>query len=687
VTAIGAAIAGIASHPVNSWTGLRPSRLETVELIVFFERVKSVICILTYRRVNSLRLLLEQVIVQCPDAKIAVFEDCGQCDGTEAYLLENSTFLRRDMVYEADVYDRGGVQIYLAHSNVGVTGNSNKAIRWFMEQEGYDHLCLCNDDLEVTGAFHRSYAHAHALTEVGLFCFTDFTSESYAYAVVKHRGIQIKLMQRMTGIMMSMTRALVEKIGYYDADSFTFGQEHSLTGDTLVLLSDYTWKPISDVVVGEKVIGWRDRTECCSKYSKMCAGKKMHHLWKEFYRTNVLKTHSYESEVLEITLESGNVLRCTPDHLWYNGRVGRKDHFQSPKVGLRMRRAHIPSACTTIDYDYAVGYIAGAMDGDGSYGKKDHHQHALRVTDKDFVSRFCSMLSLVGIAYESKPYKYNAITTGGEFVEKRDATVITFNFLFSSVSNKPAAYYAGWLGGIYDAEGSQSAIAQSIDVNPDVYENVVGALLMFNFCLNKKPHQIEWKGGAEELLRFWNIARPACFYKADIRLLQGVETVEDRIKSMRSVGIEKVYCLTTESGNYLAEGYMSHNCDATNRARLAGFININGKPQHCLDVVCDLLKHQDVPSSLTDIEKQNYNAVGDVMIEEVAKTYHTADLYRPFSTGKWALVAGGRDGLGTPIRALNRYSRVKDNQLDRRVNPPHYVQPKIKDTQTVEVGV
>ena len=305
--------------------------------------MKSAIVILTYRRVNSLRLLLGQVEDQCPDAKIAVFEDCGQTDDTEAFLLENSTFLRRDMVYEADVYERRGVQIYLAHSNVGVTGNSNKAIRWFMEQKDVDHLCLCNDDLEVTGPFHQLYSYSHNLTGIGLFCFTDFTSEAYKCVPVKFRGIKIKMMQRMTGIMMSMTRALVNAIGYYDADSFVFGQEH-------------------------------------------------------------------------------------------------------------------------VDY--------------------------------------------------------------------------------------------------------------------------------------------------------------------------------------------------------------------THRARLAGFIKLNGHPQHCLDICCDSLKHQEVPSSLTDDEKRNYNATADIMIDEVAKTYAVADWYRPFSTGKWSMTVGGRDGVGTPLDSLNRYSRVKDSQLDTQI-PPSYAHPTV----------
>lgn len=290
---------------------------------------------------NALALMLEQVTRECPDVPVAVFEDCGQLDDTEAFLIQNAKFLRRDMVLEADVYDRDGITIFLAHSNVGVCGNSNKAMKWFMDQTDCDHLCLCNDDLEVLGPFHQTYAAAHEKLEVGLFCFCDFQSEAYKWATVKARGLKVKLLTRMTGIMMSMTRALIQDIGYYDADNFTFGQEH---------------------------------------------------------------------------------------------------------------------------------------------------------------------------------------------------------------------------------------------------------------------------------------------------------------------------------------------CDYTNRARLRGHLNLNGQMQQCLDVECAFLKHQEVASSLSDQEKRSYNAQADVMIEEVAKTYAIADLYRPFSTGRWSGLVGGRDGGGIQLCDLGHYRRVKDSQLDGAA-PISYVPP------------
>lgn len=193
--------------------------------------MKSAISILTYRRVESVKSMLDQVTRLCPGVRIAVFEDCGQVDETEEYLTTDAKFIGRDAGFEADVYTKTlngvDVTVFLAHENSGVSGNSNKAIRWFMEKTDCDHLCLCNDDLEVTGPFHETYATAHEKLGVGLFCFSDFASEAYRWAPAKVKGINLKLLTRMTGIMMSMSRALVERIGYYDAVLMgKFGEEH-----------------------------------------------------------------------------------------------------------------------------------------------------------------------------------------------------------------------------------------------------------------------------------------------------------------------------------------------------------------------------------------------------------------------------------------------------------------------------
>jgi len=194
--------------------------------------MKSAIAILTYRRLHALRTMMSGVELHCPQYQTAIFEDCGQRDATTSFLSAGRVGEAQPHLL-ATKYPGGtadvtypNATVYIGSCNLGVTGNSNRALRWFMDS-GCDHLLLCNDDLHVSGDFAKFYAQAHADLGVGLFCFCDFTHhESYRWTPYRWRGYTLKMLPRFTGIMMSITRELVEKVGYYDAEFGKFGEEH-----------------------------------------------------------------------------------------------------------------------------------------------------------------------------------------------------------------------------------------------------------------------------------------------------------------------------------------------------------------------------------------------------------------------------------------------------------------------------
>lgn len=200
--------------------------------------MRSAIAIITYNRLHALKDTLKGVTEFCANYPTAIFEDCGQRDGTETFLKGPSPTVIGTADLLATQYDGShigpNVRVFLGSDNLGVAGNSNRALRWFAET-GCDHLCLLNDDLFVLGDFVDFYAHGHEDLGVGLFCFCDFTQaspaisgapETYRWVTVNSRGYRVKLLPRMTGIMMSMTRAVLDKIGYFDARFGKFGEEH-----------------------------------------------------------------------------------------------------------------------------------------------------------------------------------------------------------------------------------------------------------------------------------------------------------------------------------------------------------------------------------------------------------------------------------------------------------------------------
>jgi hypothetical protein len=74
----------------------------------------------------------------------------------------------------------------------------------------------------------------------------------------------------------------------------------------------------------------------------------------------------------------------------------------------------------------------------------------------------------------------------------------------------------------------------------------------------------------------------------------------------------------------------NEHCDFNNRARLMGFITLNGHPRLALDVVTGKLKSQDVASSVLDFERPSLDAQANQAIERAARRYEHEDLYRPF---------------------------------------------------------
>lgn len=122
-------------------------------------------------------------------------------------------------------------QIFLGSRNLGVSGNTNRALKWFIEETKADHLCIMNDDLHVLGDFVQFYWNATCKVNIHLWCFCDFTSETYKWVPIKVKAanaeeFDLKLLPRMTGIMMSVTRKLIEQVGYFDVTFGPFGEEH-----------------------------------------------------------------------------------------------------------------------------------------------------------------------------------------------------------------------------------------------------------------------------------------------------------------------------------------------------------------------------------------------------------------------------------------------------------------------------
>lgn len=591
----------------------------------------------------------------CSFYRTAIFEDCGQRDNT-ADMLQRGRLLkpRPDlMAVEYEVPETVGdvtfpnTRVFMGSRNLGVTGNSNRALKWFMDETDADHLCLCNDDLYVDGDFVKFYGQAHKDLNVGLFCFCDFTGETYRWTTYPWRGYRVKLMPRFTGIMMSITRDLLKKVGYFDAAFGQFGEEHSCPAGSPVWMGDYTHKPIEQVKVGDTVIGWSSSISQSKRYG--VEKENAQGLWSlpSLQHSTVLGIKAYRAPVVRINMASGHRFKCTPDHLW-----ALKEGYAEPKVGLKLNFVIEPILCACSTVEFKKGYVSGALAGDGSIRS---NETVLRVDNVAFAKRFARFsVDLLGkerVRWQKQKKVKGKTCANHVNLFSGYHKPVTVDKIIKGWSVTSDDFKRGWLSGIYDAEGNGRSIGQSHAVNPFNYARICSFLAHFKFNVYRQAHQICILGGRQELARFSALMQPAATYKLDKKLLTRRFMQTDEIIDVVPVGTEQVYCMQTTTGNYVVHGYASKNCDFTIRCRLAGGIKLENQDMNCLDLEHTLLRHQDVETSVQGVTRKTADQEASEIMRHCSDTYKYRHYYRPFLL-KLPRFAGCSNITGLPVSNL-----------------------------------
>ena len=221
----------------------------------------------------------------------------------------------------------------------------------------------------------------------------------------------------------------------------------------------------------------------------------------------VLAVQNRRAELLEFSLASGRKVTCTAQHKWYTGRRGKD------VGGSDTHNAYAPLG-------------NGARPGIG--GQTSH------------------LVSLYDPRQVHTPYDERA---------------------------------AAWLGGFYDGEGSASGNSvhfHQSEKYPDILDRLERELQAcdFKFGMSRAERRPGWspardyylRGGRTEHIRFLNIARPAkaaaivkALFERDARCFNGAKKNRDKVVSVRSLGVGKVFNMETETGNYVAYGYATKN--------------------------------------------------------------------------------------------------------------------------------
>lgn len=298
---------------------------------------------------------------------------------------------------------------------------------------------------------------------------------------------------------------------------------YCLAGDTPILMADGRTKPLAELRVGDEIYGTR-----------------RHGKYRRYVTTRVLAHWSTVKPAYRITLQDGTALIASGDHRFLTdrgwkhvtGRMsggGQRAYLTTGNKLMGTGAFATPPKGTP---DYQSGYLNGLARSDG---RRPTGAEALRRA-REFLTGAGSALSL--------PMEWP-----------------------QSPSDE---WCTGLLAGIFDADGSYLRGSVTIsNSGKKIIDAVRDALGRFGF-----EHTIEGTagrrtirltGGLREHLRFFHTVDPAITGKRAIAGRAVKSAARLGIVAIEPLGLElPLFDITTGTGDFIANGVISHNCFARN---------------------------------------------------------------------------------------------------------------------------
>jgi DNA repair photolyase len=346
-------------------------------------------------------------------------------------------------------------------------------------------------------------------------------------------------------------------------------------GDTPVLMLDGRPRPISELRVGDEIYG----TKRSGNY-------------RRYVRSRVLACWSVIKPALRTTLEDGTTLVSSGDHRFLTNRGWK--HVTGAEPG-KARRPHLTKAdrlsgtgafaqAPTQDDDYRRGYLCGMIRGHGLPGEYSYSPEG-RSHGNQYPSRLalCDQEALVRT--RNFLLDFDVSTCGVVFQDAADGRRTMYAIKTHSLTRgqsirrliewpntATSTWCAGFLAGIFDAGGSFSETVLRIpNTDPEIFAWICRTLRAFGFRFgvehlrheDRKPvDNIRLTGGLKEHLRFFHTVDPAISRKLSIAGQALKNNARLKVMSIEPLQTMRLYDITTETGDFIANGVVSHNCYA-----------------------------------------------------------------------------------------------------------------------------
>jgi DNA repair photolyase len=340
-------------------------------------------------------------------------------------------------------------------------------------------------------------------------------------------------------------------------------------GATPVLMADGRTRKIEDLSVGDEIIGTvRDGS------------------YRRYVQTEVLAHWMTIKPVWAVKLEDGTRILASGDHRFLTER-GWKHVTNNPRH--EPDRPHLTTNNSLLGtghfadppkhcQDYRRGYLCGLIRGDGLlkryvYPSQMHHHFRLALTDFEALRRAQRFLEDLEVTTSERVF---AVAAGNHreiraISAQSRASFDAISELVKWPYDPNKAWRKGFLAGIFDAEGScgRNAALRICNKDGTIIHWTQESLDRLGFDTVVEPPRpngvqvVRIRGGLKERLRFFHLTDPAITRK---RTIEGVALKSDartRVVSIEPLGMElPLYDITTGTGDFIADGVVSHNCFA-----------------------------------------------------------------------------------------------------------------------------
>ncbi|MGY1826040.1 intein-containing Rv2578c family radical SAM protein [Blastococcus sp. SYSU DS0541] len=345
-------------------------------------------------------------------------------------------------------------------------------------------------------------------------------------------------------------------------------------GDTLVLTADSRQVRIADLAVGDRIVGTVKRGP-----------------YRFYVETKVLAHWSTLKRAYRVTLADGTTLVASGDHRFLTGRGWK--HVAGTGAGAG-QRPHLTcndemlgfgSTVVTPDETvaYRRGYLTGMIRGDATlttYGYRRSngrpgvvHQFRLALIDLDALLRTQRFLQEEGVT--TARFDFSPASEGRQAMHgiraARGRAIADIQALVRWPATPPAEWRRGFLAGIFDAEGCRSRhVVRVSNADDEMLAQTSAAFAAHGFdSVLEDPGRpdrvrtVRLRGGLKEHVRFIHLVDPAIRRKCRLQGTAIKSTADLRVASVEDLGLQMpMYDITTGTGDFIANGVVSHNCFA-----------------------------------------------------------------------------------------------------------------------------